>query len=89
MKALWSKKSKFHDLSITDNKPGTKGAPGWLSQLSVQLLVSIQGMISWFCESEPRFGLCAGSAKPAWDSLSPCLYAPPPTQAVSVSLKIN
>ena len=29
-------------------------------------------------ESEPCVGLCADSAEPAWDSLSPSLSAPPP-----------
>ena len=30
------------------------------------------------CEFEPRVRLCADSAEPAWDSLSPSLSAPPP-----------
>ena len=54
------------------------GVPGWLSQLSVQLLVSSQVMISQFCEFKPRVGLCADSAEPAWDSLSPLLSLPLP-----------
>ena len=54
------------------------GAPGWLSQLGVQLLVSAQVVISWFREFEPHIGLCAGRSEPAWDSLSPSLSAPPP-----------
>ena len=29
------------------------------------------------CEFKPRIGLCADSAEPAWDSLSPILSAPP------------
>ena len=29
-------------------------------------------------EIEPCIGLCADSAEPAWDSLSPSLSAPPP-----------
>ena len=29
-------------------------------------------------EFEPRIGLCAGGAEPAWDSLSPSPSAPPP-----------
>ena len=35
-------------------------------------------------EIEPHIGLCADNAEPAWDSLSPCLYA-----SLSLSLKIN
>ena len=56
------------------------GAPGWLSRLSIQLLILAQVMISWFVSSSPTWDL-------AWDSLSPCLSAPPP---LSLSLpKIN
>ena len=32
------------------------GAPGWLSQLSIQLWVSAQGMISQFTSSSPTSG---------------------------------
>ena len=39
---------------------------GWVSQLSVQLLISAQVMISRFCE----FRLCADSPEPAWISPS-------------------
>ena len=46
------------------------GAPGWLSRLSVQLLVSALVVISWF---EPGIGLHTDSTEPAWDSLSPSL----------------
>ena len=52
------------------------GAPGWLSRLSVKLLISAQVMISRFVGS---------STEPAWESLSPFLSAPPPL-AVSLSL---
>ena len=45
--------------------------------ISVQLLVSAQVMISQL-DFEPRIRLCAGSAEPAWDSLSLPLSAPPP-----------
>ena len=38
-------------------------------------------------EFELHVGLCAGSAEPAWDSLS--LSLPFPTRTVSVSLKIS
>ena len=51
------------------------GAPGWLSQLSVRLLISAQVVISQFVSSSPRVGLFAEGVEPAWDSLS----APPHT----------
>ena len=41
-------------------------------------------------EFEPRIRLCADSAEPAWDSLTPSLSAPSPhALSLSVSLKIN
>ena len=61
------------------------GAPGWLTLLSVQLLVSAHVMISWLHGIKPRIGLCAGSAEPAWDSLSPSLSTPP-SLVLSLSL---
>ena len=51
------------------------GAPGWLSRLSDDLGAG-HDLTVW--EFEPRIGLCADSAEPAWDSLSPSLSAPPP-----------
>ena len=63
------------------------GAPEWLSRLGIWLLVLAQVMISFMvCEFEPRIGLCADSAEPAWDSLSLSL-CPSPASALSVSLK--
>ena len=42
------------------------------------------------CEVEPRIQLCADSAEPAWDSLSPILFAPLLcVWALSLSLSIN
>ena len=35
------------------------------------------GHVLMVCEFEPQGGLQAGSAKPAWDSLSRSLSAPP------------
>ena len=52
------------------------GAPGWLSQVSVGLLILAQVMTSWFCEFKPHSGLCADSMEPAWVSLSPSFSAP-------------
>ena len=50
--------------------------PGWLSWVSVQLLILAQVMISQF-GIEPYIRVCADSAEPAWDSLSPSLSTPP------------
>ena len=62
------------------------GVSGWLSQLSVRLLVSAQIMILWFVRSSPCIGLCAGSAEPTWGTLSPSVSAPPP---LVLCLEIN
>ena len=40
------------------------------------------------CEFEPRVGLCADGAEPAWVSVSPSL-CPSSTCVPSLSLKIN
>ena len=60
--------------------------PGWLTWLSVQLLVSAQVMISQVSEFEPHVGLCAGSTEPGWDSL-PLSLRRFPVHTVSVSPK--
>ena len=60
------------------------GAPGWLSWLGVQLLVSVQVLILGFRGFVPRVGLCVGSAEPAWDSLALSLGSFP-AHAVSLS----
>ena len=43
------------------------GVPGWLSQLSIQLLISAQVMISKFMESSPKSGPMPDSK--AWSLL--------------------
>ena len=65
-------------LANTHLRVKSDGAPGWLSWLSIQLLVSAQVMISQFCEFEPSIRLRADSVEPAWDSLSPSHSAPSP-----------
>ena len=54
----------------TQVKNHVLGAPAWLSQLSVWLLVLAQVRISQFCEFKPCMELCTDSTKPAWDSFS-------------------
>ena len=61
--------------------------PGWLSQLSVQLLVSAQVMISWFMSSSLALGSVLTVRSPL-GILSP-LSAPPPQLTICIFLKIN
>ena len=64
------------------------GVPGWLSGLSVQLLIFVQVMILWFVNSSPMFQLCADSVEPAWDSLSlPLSALPNPSQNGWINFK--
>ena len=63
------------------------GVPGWLSWLSLRLLISAQFMFTWFVGSS----LESGSALTAWSPvgiLSLPLSAPPPLM-LSVPLKIH
>ena len=62
------------------------GARGWLSRLSVRLLVSAQVMTSWFLSSSPTLG-STPTVRSLLGILSLC---PSPTQAHALSLsKIN
>ena len=63
-----------HVSTVTNapQKVAPLGAPGWLSRLSVRLLVSAQVTISWF------LSLSNDSADPTWDSLSLPLSLPLP-----------
>ena len=65
----------------------THGATGWLSRLSVQVMIS-SGHDLTVCELKPHMGLRADGSEPAWDSLSPSLSVPPPAP-LALSLKIN
>ena len=60
-------------------------APGWLSWLSLQLLVSAQVMTSGFVNSSPTSDSVLTAAETAWDSLSPSLFAPSSTHYLSLS----
>ena len=72
---------------VTDYKTSIRGAPGWLSGLSVRLMIWLrswsQGLWDW-APSQAR----ADSMEPAWDSVSPCLLAPP-LLALSLSLPLR
>ena len=64
--------------------------PGWLSHLSVQLLISGRVRISRFCELEPHIRLCADLAQNLLGILSLSLsLCPSPALTLSVSLKTD
>ena len=67
------------------------GEPGWLSQLSVQLLMSAQVVISRSMSSSPMSGpvLIARSLEPASDSVSPSLSVPPSLMLDRKSTRLN
>ena len=66
------------------NKTCLYGVPWWLSELSNQLLVLAQVMISRFLRLSQSWALC-WEAGPAWDSLS----APPPFTCRPCSYKFS
>ena len=49
---------------------GSHRGGAWIAQ-SVKHPTAARVMISQFVGLSPRLGLCADSAEPAWDSLSP------------------
>ena len=60
-------------------------APGWLSQLGIQILISAQSGHDLPVHGiKPCIRHCTDSAEPAWDSLSVPLLL-----TLSLSLKIN
>ena len=61
--------------------------PGWLSRLSVRLLILAQVMISQPVSLSPALG-SALTMQRLRGILSPSLFAPPPL-ALSISIKIN
>ena len=71
-----------------ESEASVLGVPGWLSRLSVRLLIFGSGHDLTVHGIKPRIGLCADSAEPARDSLFPSLSAPP-LLSLSLSLKIN
>ena len=86
-------KTPFQGLSerrISFYKKKEAGVPGWLSQLSILLLISAQVMISRFVSSSPE----SGSVLTVWSllgiSLSLPLSAPPPLVLMSfLSLSVS
>ena len=81
-KVIWKNPTKQMISFI--RKQFSSGAPEWLSQLSAQLLILAQVMISQFYRFEARIGFYIGGTVPAWDS--PSLSAPPP---LTLYLKMN
>ena len=62
----------------------------WLSQLSIQLLILTQVMISQFMRWSPVPGSALTAwMELAWDSLSPSPSLPSPTHVLTHSLEIN
>ena len=71
----------FIEAQHTFKEVRKSGASGWLSQLSIRVLVSAQVTILRAVRGfGPCVWFCADSAEPAWDFLSVCL---------SLSLRIN
>ena len=71
---LWREHFRNRCLKITHNLVlKIMGAPGWLRQLSVWVLISAQVLISRFLSLSPLVGLCADSAGHTWDSFFPPL----------------
>ena len=75
-------------MKLATQKNESSAAPGWLSQLSIRLLVLAQVMISWFLSSSPRLGSALSSQSLLGDSFSPSLSAPPPL-SLSLSLSLS
>ena len=81
----------IHSCREMQIKSTSAGAPVWLSQLSIQLLLSAQVMNLQFVSSSPA----SGSVLTVWSllgSLSLPLYLPIPhliSLSLSLSLKIN
>ena len=73
---------RLNSISHQGSEIKTKhAAPGWLSRLSISLLILAQVMTLRFTGSvrgiEPCIRFCADNAGPAWDSLFPSFSAPP------------
>ena len=81
---------------MTDKeKKNFPGAPGWLSQLSIQILGFTSGHDLTAHEFKTHIELCADSVEPAWDSFPLPLSLILPTWvfplrlSLSLSQKIN
>ena len=71
------------------DKEKIPGAPGWLSQLSVLLLVSAQVMISQFMSSRPVLGSVLTARSPLGILSLPLSLPLPYSGSLSLSLRIN
>ena len=65
------------------------GVPGWLSWLSVQLLISAQVTVSWFVGLSPALGSALTTRNLLGFSFSSLSLCPFPAHALSLPLKIN
>ena len=71
-------------------KPVPTLVPGWLSRLSIRLVIPFRVVILRFVGSSPILGSTLNSAEPAWDFLSTCLSTlPQVTQTHSHSLSLS
>ena len=69
-------------------KKKNQGAAGWLSCLSIPVLVLAQVMISRFVGSSPTFGSVPTDSVSALDSVCVCLSVPP-LLMLSLSLSLS
>ena len=72
-------------LFLKKKKAKNLGTPGWLRELSTQLLVSAQVTISWFVGSGPM----SGSVMTVWGLLEILSPSAPPPLVHSLSLSQN
>ena len=82
--------SLFYKVSCTKGFEKVKriGAPGWLSQLSIQLFILAQVMISRFMRSIPASG-SAPTVRSLLGILSLLALSAPPLLVVSLSLSVS
>ena len=84
---VWKSRGCCRDSEENEVREKTSGVPGWLSRLSVWLLIPAQVMISGFVSSSPA----SNSALTVWSLLGilPLSLSAPPLLVLSLSLTIN
>jgi len=69
------------EVILDHQKLASPGVPGWLSRLSVQLLISARVVISGSWDPAPhQCGICLGFSLSLCLCLSPCLHSCSPSQ---------